>query len=277
MTKNIPFTNILTETKLAIDAATKAAKAVIEIYDTDFSTSLKDDKEPITLADIKSNKIIEQILSGSGHPILSEESSDELEKRLGSKRVWIVDPLDGTTDFVNKTGEFTIMIALVENNSPILGIISRPSENTLYAAQKNEGSYQFSNKEWKKLHVSKTSELKNCKVVGSRFHQSENERNFLQKLGISNFTSKGSSLKVADISSGKADLYFTTTNKIKQWDTCASNCLVTEAGGIMTDMSGKILKYNTDTVNHQNGILVTNGIIHSSITKLYEKFKKSSK
>jgi len=142
MIDNIPFTNIFYETKLAINAVSKAANEVMSVYNTDFSTSLKDDKEPITLADIKSNKIIEQILSGSGHPILSEESSDELEKRLGSKRVWIVDPLDGTTDFVNKTGEFTIMIALVENNSPILGIISRPSENTLYAAQKNEGAYQ---------------------------------------------------------------------------------------------------------------------------------------
>jgi len=103
-------------------------------------------------------------------------------------------------------------------------------------------------------------------------HQSDGERQFLKKLSISNFTSRGSSLKVADISSGKADLYFTTTDKIKQWDTCASSCLVREAGGLMTDMSGKDLKYNTKTVNHQNGILVTNGIIHNEIIKKYAEF-----
>jgi len=272
MIEKLPFQKPLPETKLAIDAAKKAAKTVMDVYKKDFSTSLKDDKEPITEADIQSNQIIENIISASGYPILSEESSDEIKKRLASRKVWIVDPLDGTTDFVNKTGEFTIMIALVLDHNPILGVICSPSKNTLYVAQKDQGAHQFLDDKWERIHVSQTTELKQCMGVGSRFHQSERERNFLQKLGISNFTSRGSSLKVADISSGKADLYFTTTNKIKQWDTCASSCLVREAGGLMTDMSGKDLKYNTETINHQNGILVTNGIIHNDIVKKYAEF-----
>ena len=272
MIENIPFANPLPENKLAIEAATKASNVVMKIYNSDFSSSLKNNNEPITEADLQSNQIIEKILSESGYPILSEESKDQLEKRINAKKIWIVDPLDGTTDFVNKTGEFTIMIALVENNTPILGVISRPSKNTLYVSEKGKGAFQLTNNQWKQLHVSKTSELTQCKVVGSRFHQSDDERQFLKKLSISNFTSRGSSLKVADISSGKADLYFTTTDKIKQWDTCASNCIVREAGGLMTDMSGKDLKYNTKTVNHQNGILVTNGIIHNEIIKKYAEF-----
>jgi len=272
MIESIPFTNPLHENKLAIEAVTKASNIVMKIYNTDFSSSLKNNKEPITEADIQSNQIIENILSESGYPILSEESNDQLEKRIDTKKLWIVDPLDGTTDFVNKTGEFTIMIALVENNIPILGVINRPSKNTLYISEKGKGAFQFKDNQWKQLQVSKTSELTQCKVVGSRFHQSDGERQFLKKLSISNFTSRGSSLKVADISSGKADLYFTTTDKIKQWDTCASNCLVREAGGQMTDMSGKDLKYNTETVNHQNGILVTNGIFHNEIIKKYAEF-----
>ena len=274
MIDELPFQKPLPETKLAIDAAKKAAKTVMDVYKKDFSTSLKDDKEPITEADIKSNQIIENTISTSGYPILSEESSDQIEKRLDAKKIWIVDPLDGTTDFVNKTGEFTIMIALVENNIPILGVISRPSEHTLYLSEKGKGAFQFSGNQWKQLQVSQTSDLPQCKVVGSRFHQSDVERQFLKKLSILYFTSRGSSLKVADISSGKADLYFTTTDKIKQWDTCASNCLVREAGGLMTDMSGKDLKYNTETVNHQNGILVTNGIIHNEIVNKYAEFSK---
>ncbi len=91
---------------------------------------------------------------------------------------------------------------------------------------------------------------------------------------ILKFTSKGSSLKVADISSGSAELYFTTTNKIKQWDTCASYCIINEAGGKMTDMFGNDLEYNTEKLNHENGLLVSNGLIHEKIIKFYSEFLK---
>jgi len=274
MTDNLPFDNPFPETKLAIDAATKAASKVLKIYSTDFSHSLKNNKEPITEADIQSNQIIEKILSNSGYPILSEESKDLLEKRLDANKIWIVDPLDGTTDFVNKTGEFTIMIALVEKNIPIMGVISHPSQKTIYVAQKGDGTYRISNGNSQILQVSETSNLSDFKVVGSRFHQSENERKFLDTLGISKFTSRGSSLKVIDICSKKAELYFTTTDKIKQWDSCASYCLITEAGGKMTDMLGNELKYNTEILNHKNGLLVSNGTNHDLIIEKYKEFSK---
>ena len=276
MTEKLPFKDPLPEIFLAIDAVKKASEKIIEIYIKDFSTSYKNDKEPITKADIKSNQIIENILSSTEYPILSEESIDKMEKRLSSSKVWIVDPLDGTTDLVNKTGEFTIMIALVEYNNPILGVICAPSKNQMYISQIDKGAYSFSESEgWKKLLVSERSELNQCRVVGSRFHQSPIERKFLESLGISEFNSRGSSLKVIDISSGMAELYFTTTDKIKQWDTCASYCLVTEAGGKMTDMAGQTIKYNTKIVNHPNGILVSNGQIHQKIAQKYADFIKS--
>ena len=274
MTDNLPFNNLFPETKLAIDAATQAASKVLKIYSTDFSSSLKNNKEPITEADIQSNQIIEKILSNSEYPILSEESKDLMEKRLDANKVWIVDPLDGTTDFVNKTGEFTIMIALVEKNIPIMGVISHPSQKTIYVAQKGEGAYRISNGNSQILHVSETSNLEDFKVVGSRFHQSENERKFLDTLGISKFTSRGSSLKVTDICSKMAELYFTTTDKIKQWDSCASYCLITESGGKMTDMIGNELKYNTEILNHKNGLLVSNGTNHDLIIEKYKEFSK---
>ena len=275
MIEKLPFANPIPETKIAIDAAQSAAEAVVKIYNKDFSVSHKENNEPITAADLESNKIIEKYMAQSEFPILSEESSDIKEKRLESKKIWIVDPLDGTTDFVNKTGEFTIMISLVEENKPVLGVISHPTENKLFVAQKDQGAYMYNNLEWKKLVVSNTSVLSQCRVVGSRFHQSEYEKFFLNSLGILKFTSKGSSLKVLDICSAKAEIYFTTTNKIKHWDTCASNCLIAEAGGKMTDMSGQSLKYNTENVVHQNGILVTNNIIHQNIVEKYSKFNKS--
>ncbi len=270
MNTKIPIENPLLEVRLAIQAALEAGKTVMNVYNQEFSSTLKNDNEPLTEADIKSNQIIQKIISDSGHPILSEESVDD-KKRLDSKKTWIIDPLDGTSDFIKKTGEFTIMISLVEDHIPILGVIYWPTEKKLYLAQKGQGAFKSDNDAWSKLSVSNVSELENCRAVGSRYHISEIEQNLIKRLNISQFTSKGSSLKVADISSGNAELYFTTTNKIKQWDTCASYCLITEAGGKMTDMFGNDLKYNTERLNHENGLLVSNGLIHNHIIKIYRE------
>lgn len=275
MTSEIPIKNPLSEIPLAIQAALEAGKKVLSIYNTNFSTTTKIDNEPLTEADIKSNDIIQKIISKSGHHILSEESIDD-KKRLDFKKVWIIDPLDGTSDFIKKTGEFTIMISLVESNIPILGIIYWPTEDKLFLAQKEEGAFKLDNGKWSKLSVSKISELSQCKVVGSRFHLSDNEQKLLKSMNVSKFTSKGSSLKVTDISSGLAEFYFTTTNKIKQWDTCASYCLIKEAGGKMTDILGNDLKYNTEKLNHENGLLVSNGLIHDQVISTYAQFLKNN-
>ena len=275
MNDKIPIEEPLPETYLAIRAALEAGKIVMNVYNHEFSSTLKNDNEPLTEADVKSNQIIQKIISDSGHPILSEESEDN-KNRLDSKIIWIVDPLDGTSDFIKKTGEFTIMISLVEENIPILGVIYWPTEKKLYLAQKGQGAFEFYNDNWTKISVSDISELEKCKAVGSRHHISEIEQNLIKHLNLSQFTSKGSSLKVADVSSGNAELYFTTTNKIKQWDTCASYCLITEAGGKMTDMFGNDLKYNTERLNHENGLLVTNGLIHNHIIKIYRESMNSN-
>jgi len=275
MNTKLPIENPLLEVRLAIQAALEAGKTVMNVYNKEFSSTLKNDNEPITEADIKSNNILQKILSNFEHPILSEESVDD-KKRLDSKKIWIIDPLDGTSDFIKKTGEFTIMISLVEDHIPILGIIYWPTKSTLYLAQKGQGAFKSDNGDWSKLSVSNVSKLENCRAIGSRYHISEIEQNLIKHLNLSQFTSKGSSLKVADISSGNAELYFTTTNKIKQWDTCASYCLITEAGGKMTDMFGNDLIYNTERLNHENGLLVTNGLIHNHIIKIYRESMNSN-
>jgi len=203
--------------------------------------------------------------------ILSEEGKDD-KKRLDEKKIWIVDPLDGTSDFVNRTGEFTVMIGFVEQKKPVLGVIYWPTEDTLFAAQKGVGAWKYSNASWKRIFVSKISELSKCRAIGSRYHISEVEKELLKKLQITKFTSIGSSLKVAKISSNSADVYLTTTNKMKEWDTCASYSIISEAGGKMTDMLGNDLSYNNRHVNHENGILVTNNLVHD---RIITEFKKS--
>ena len=248
MSPNFPF-EILPETELAINAVKEAGNTVMEIYKHDFTSTTKKDNSPLTEADLKSNDIIQKIIAGTGYPVLSEESVDN-KKRLEHDKIWIVDPLDGTSDFVSKSGEFTIMIALVDKHEPILGVIYWPTNNILYVAQKGCGAHKFANGVWEKLVISKRSELRNCRALGSRHHLSSHEVNFLKLLNIEKFSERGSSLKVTDICSGAADLYFTMTNKIKQWDTCASNCLITEVGGKMTDMLGNELEYNTENIYH---------------------------
>ncbi len=268
MSYSLPFINPLSEAFVALNAAKKASRAVMEVYNEEFTSQLKEDDSPITKADLQSNEIIKQHLSSSGLHILSEEDVDDIT-RLDHEKIWIIDPLDGTSDFVNRTGEFTIMIALVKNKIPIIGAISRPTTNTLFLAQKGAGAYKLENDRWSRLRVSQTKDITQCKAVGSRFHLTDQEKEFFKKLGVASFESRGSSLKVAEICQGLADLYLTTSNKIKQWDTCASHCLITESGGKITDMTGKEILYNTEKVNHENGLVVTNGLVHEEIIRRY--------
>ncbi len=131
-----PVADRLLELDIALQAVTEAGNAILDIYGEKFETSTKHDNSPITEADLKSNEIIKRILSKTDHQILSEEDKDD-QSRLLQDVIWIVDPLDGTSDFIDKTGEFTVMIALVKNKKPILGIINWPTGKTIFAAQKN--------------------------------------------------------------------------------------------------------------------------------------------
>jgi len=211
--QDIPISDKIPELDIAIKAAIEAGKAILEIYQKDYKTSTKNDNSPITDADLKSNEVIKKILSQTKHWILSEEDKDDL-RRLSQETIWIVDPLDGTSDFIDKTGEFTVMISLIKNKKPILGVIGWPTGKTLFAAQKGSGAFRFSNEEWQKISVTKISEVPKCRTVGSRHHLSDKEKSFIKKLGIEEFTSIGSSLKVGKISSGEAEAYITTTNKM---------------------------------------------------------------
>ena len=269
---NIPISKKIPELDIAIKAAQEASSVILDIYQKDYNTFTKTDDSPVTDADLKSNKKINEILSDTKYSILSEEDVDD-QSRLSKDMIWIVDPLDGTSDFIDKTGEFTVMIALIQNKKPILGVIAWPTEKILFVAQKNCGAFRYSNDKWDKISVTKIENLSECRTIGSRHHLSDKEKEFIKKLGVKDFTSIGSSLKVGKISSGEAEAYITTTNKMKEWDTAASYCIISEAGGKMTDMSGNQITYNNKSVYHQNGILVTNGLIHDKIVKEFKKLE----
>ena len=267
----LPVSSKISQLETIIDAITKAGDKILEVYESDFQVEKKDDNSPITKADLESNKIIKESLLQTKIPILSEEDADD-KSRTDSDKVWIVDPLDGTQDFVNKTGEFTVMVGLVENHVPIMGLVYWPTEKKLYFAEKDLGAFCHNSERWTEISVRKIEGFEKSLALVSRHHLSNKEKRMLDHLKIKNTASIGSCLKVMEIASGNADIYLTSTNKMKQWDTAASHCIISEAGGKMTDISGNDLVYNTESVNHENGLLVTNGTIHvetvSRISKL---------
>ena len=259
-----PVSSKILQLETIIDAVITAGDKIVEIYESDFKVEKKDDNSPVTKADLESNKIIKESLLQTGIPILSEEEDDD-KSRIDSEKVWIVDPLDGTQDFVNKTGEFTVMIGLVKNHVPVMGLVYWPTERKLYFAENNLGAFCHDSQGWTKISVRNVEEVAKSLALVSRHHFSDKEKKMLDHLKINNTASIGSCLKVMEIASGNADIYLTSTNKMKQWDTAASHCIISEAGGKMTDISGNDLVYNTESVNHENGLLVTNGLIHQEI------------
>ncbi len=249
----------------AIDAALLAGDAVLRFYNDGSGKNGGTDKFPVTKADKESHTIICSHLSD--YPIISEEGSIRSSDK---NTVWIVDPLDGTSDFVSRTGEFTIMIGLVENHVPVMGVIYWPVKNELFVAQQGKGAYVLSAGKWSRLHVSGIADLSKTRLLASRHHLSEDEKRFIGTLGL-DFGSRGSSLKAMEIAAGKADLYFTFA-PLKQWDTCASWSILTEAGGKATDMHGQPLTYNTPDVRHKDGVLMSNGKLHEEIVRQYNQF-----
>ena len=265
-----PFPSNIPNLDGIMDAMIKAGEKIREIYDTDFEVNKKDDNSPITKADLESNKILRTVLENTGIPILSEEDVDD-RSRLESEKVWIVDPLDGTQDFVNRTGEFTILVGLVENHVPVMGLVYLPIKKILYFAEKGMGAFCYDLNKWEKISVRNVDDVSKCLALVSRHHLSGKEKKILDHLGITNTLTIGSTLKVMEISSGRGDIYLTTTNKMSQWDTCASWCVISEAGGKMTDLLGNELVYNTDSIKHENGLLVTNGFTHEiAVSKISE-------
>ena len=252
------------ELGIAVDAVLQAGKEVMRVYAGEFTQETKRDGSPVTEADIRSNEIIKGILGKSGHRVLSEEDADDTG-RLGQDFVWVVDPLDGTTDFVKRTGEFTVMVALVEKKIPVIGAIFWPAGDTLFVAQVGSGAWRRAGGVWSRIRVTDESELRNCRAVGSRNHLSDGERALLEGFNVREFASVGSSLKVARISCGEAEMYVTTTDRMKEWDSCASFCIIGEAGGRMTDGLGRALTYNNREVNHPHGIVASNGRVHDRI------------
>lgn len=248
---------------VAIEASEKAAATVMKIYNSkeDFGEQLKTDNSPVTKADLASNKALITILEKTGIPILSEETLDDKSK-VKSNKVWIIDPLDGTSDFLKQNGEFCIMLALIENNRPVLGIVNCPALDKLYYAKKGKGAYLRTREGINKLTVKDTSNLNKAFMVVSRSHFSDEMKAMTEKIAPQDYIHCGSNgLKSGLVAEAKADIMFNPTNRMGEWDGAAADIIVHESGGSFTDMNGELITYNKENPKLNNGVMVTNRIL----------------
>jgi len=246
------------ELELAKSLAIEAGKVILEIYDTNFEVEYKSDQSPLTLADKAANDVIVPRLKEvfPDHGILSEESKDD-GQRLQKEYCWIIDPLDGTKEFVKRNGEFTVNIALAHKGVAILGVIYAPVLNELYYAVKDQGAYYEKGNNKEQIYVSGRDEL--LRALGSQSHRSEAFNRLMQEQNqrIESIIAVGSSLKGCLIAKGDAEIYY-RFGLTSEWDTAAQQIIVEEAGGIFKQMDHSEMRYNrTNTVN-EKGFYILN-------------------
>jgi 3'(2'), 5'-bisphosphate nucleotidase len=244
-----------------VSIAKEAGEKILEIYHSDVEVEIKDDQSPLTAADKASHNLITEKLNElyPNIPILSEEGIDiSFEERSNWEQFWLVDPLDGTKEFIKKNGEFTVNIALIKNNQPILGVVYLPVTEEVYYAAKEKGAYKRSKDQVIELKVKKISKGKSLKVVESRSHPSEDLvilKEKLQKDYELSSLQRGSSLKICAVAEGLADIY-PRLGPTMEWDTAAGHAVVEAAGGIVMDLNRNSLQYNKRSLKNDYFIVL---------------------
>ncbi|MBD3311264.1 MAG: 3'(2'),5'-bisphosphate nucleotidase CysQ [Candidatus Magasanikbacteria bacterium] len=262
--KDALYDEILTDLK---QITSQAGAKILEFYAEDYTDSEK--KEfPVTKADLASDSIISQGLEKyleNGFGILSEETSADKDY-LNHDKVFIVDPIDGTKDFVHKTGDFSIMIAYVENGEPVVGVVFKPLGGVLYYAQKNEGAFVEVGGNSEKIEVSPQEDFTEMRLLVSRYHLRDPEIKLKEELYLADNLAMGSAgLKLCSIAAGKAHIYVNTSDKTGEWDTAAGSIILQEAGGIITDLDAKPLDFLKEKPYNTRGFVASNGTQHEQI------------
>jgi len=232
-----------------IKVADEASEKVLHIYQSDFTVDFKSDHSPITAADTASHEIIVRGLRNISRdiPILSEEGKDiPWEERKHWRRFWLVDPIDGTKDFTQRTGEFTVNIAMIEDGEPVMGVVIAPALKEAFWGVVGEGAHlRDRTGKVRRIRVAEPKAVK--RVMASKNHLNEETRAFIDKLGDHELVQAGSSLKFCRIAEGHADIY-PRLGPTCEWDTGAAQAVLMAAGGKVQTLEGKPLKYGKEDV-----------------------------
>ncbi len=259
------------ELQTAVALARTAGAAILDLYEGPINVEQKaynDDLEPVTQADRIANELIVAGLKREfpDDGILAEESIDT-KRRLEKSRVWMVDPLDGTNGFIDGNGDFAVQIGLAEEGRCALGVVYQPLTGVLYRAVTGEGTWierpQF---EPERAHVSDKRDLSRMRLAASRSHRSPRMNKVVTRFGFREEVQRGSvGIKVGLLIEQQCDVYIHLSPRTKQWDTCAPEVILREAGGRITDLFGYPLKYNVPDVQNRNGLVSSNGAAHDQI------------
>jgi len=270
------------ELNVALQLAREAGACLLEYYGKALRVEHKTDgveEEPVTQADRAANELIVKRLREEfpNDGILAEESVDT-PARLEKKRVWIVDPLDGTNGFIARNGDFAVQIGLSCAGESVLGVVYQPLPDVLQWAVRGRGAWiERAGFETVTARVSEESDIEVMRLAASRTHRSPRMDRVVSALGVREEVRRGSvGVKVGLIVERQCDLYVHLSGRTKQWDTCAPEIILTEAGGRFTDLFGNPLKYNALDLQNRNGIVATNGAAHKhvieSLAPLLEEF-----
>ena len=250
--QNIYFTAL-------IDIARQAGAKILDSYNNQhLEITYKNDESPLTDADINSHKIISsELMAISNLPIISEESETIYTK---SENYWLIDPLDGTKEFINKNGEFTVNIALIENQFPTIGIVYHPLKGVAYIGGSNLGAIKIdSSNDQKNILVSQYTTP--IRVVASRSHLNDLTKNFINSLGLVQTIQSGSSLKFCLVAEGIADIY-PRLGPTSEWDTAAAQAVVEGAGGSVLTLEGTRLHYQKENILNPHFVVRGNNTLN---------------
>jgi 3'(2'), 5'-bisphosphate nucleotidase len=248
--------------------ARDAGRILTRIYETDFGVAYKGASDPVTEADREANDYIVEQLRAL-HPedgIVAEESPDRGDA-TGCGRVWYVDPLDGTKEFIAKNGEFSVMLGLAVDGRAVLGVVYQPVHDKLYAGVVGEGATLERAGDVHALSVSEVAEPAELRLVVSRSHRSDSTGDLVQRLGIRHETASGSvGLKVGLIAERSADLYVHISDRSSAWDACGPEAILRAAGGRFTDLAGDAYVYGAGPdLRNSRGILACNAAAFPSV------------
>lgn len=252
-----------------LEIAREAAAVINAVYATEFGVDYKSPLDPVTEADRRANALICDRLSHAfpGIPIVAEESEPSAFADFRSApRVFFVDPLDGTREFVDRNGEFVVMIGLLEDERPVAGVIHAPATGLSWIALRGRGAWLVDDEGHHRLSVTTTDALSGARVLSTRSHKSRELERALDALGAARVDALGSAgLKCVEVAAGKAEAYVATARAGSRWDLCAGQAIVEEAGGRLTDAYGERIDYRSESLVNTRGVIASNANLHGAI------------
>lgn len=260
------------ELTLALEAASAAASVIARLGPEEVVA--KADGSPVTAADLQANRAIMQLIVQwfPDDGLLSEETTDT-DRRLHCRRVWIIDPLDGTRDFVQQTGQYAVHVALAVNGRATLGVVAEPAAGRMSWAVRGQGAFmQERGGSTVRLAVGNEANVAAFRVGTTRLAMSATVQEFIDAEPPLQHVPMGASTKVMALARGELDAAVWLSAAEKEWDTCAPEVILEEAGGILTDVRGSAFSYNKTDVVHHNGIVASNGKAHPSLLQRARRF-----